>query len=100
MILLPAECPDPPELLDGSFALSDGGESITGTSPRDATATYSCSLGFDLVGADTLACQLGNVWSPTAPGSCQGNCSCPCIMHNSMLSITHYSKCKMCFNFS
>ena len=71
MILSIAECPDPPELIDGSSSLSTG--ESTGTFPRDATATYSCSIEFDLVGVDTLTCQLGNVWSPAAPGSCIGN---------------------------
>lgn len=66
-----AECPDPPELPNGSFSLSEA--QTNGTSARGVIATYACSVGFGLDGEGTLTCQLGNIWSPSAPGICQGN---------------------------
>ena len=36
------------------------------------TTNYTCISGYELVGDSVLTCQVGDVWSPTTPGTCQG----------------------------
>ena len=62
-----AACPAPPELNNGDSALSGGPPSMAG-----ATATYTCDSGYELAGDSVLTCQVGDVWSPATPGTCQG----------------------------
>ncbi|XP_064397086.1 uncharacterized protein LOC135343963 isoform X2 [Halichondria panicea] len=64
-----AVCGDPPALTEGSFSLSTAGEV---PSRRGDTAMYNCSIGYELMGDSLLTCQLGDVWSPASPGTCQG----------------------------
>ena len=35
------------------------------------TANYTCISGYEVAGDSVLTCQVGNVWSPTTPGTCQ-----------------------------
>ena len=45
---------------------ANGAVMMNGVSPED-TANYSCDTGFDLVGAATLTCRDGGMWSPDPP---------------------------------
>lgn len=67
-ISISANC-DPPSLVNGAFILSNAGAP---PSMLGDTANYSCNIGYQLNGASVLSCELGNVWSPEAPGTCQG----------------------------
>nr|CAH0105825.1 unnamed protein product [Daphnia galeata] len=55
-------CPELPPFERGSVT-------VAGLNAND-TATYSCDLGHKLVGAKTITCRLGGVWSATPP-KCQ-----------------------------
>ena len=43
----------------------------TGGTTLGRTATYSCNIGYNLVGSTTRTCQATGMWSGSAP-TCQG----------------------------
>jgi hypothetical protein len=53
---------------------ANGSLSIMGTGPG-STATYSCTMGFDLIGAPTRMCQADGSWSGPEP-TCAVRCPC------------------------
>ena len=54
-----ALCDDPPEIINGMVT-------FTGNSVGD-TATYTCNLGFEMIGINTTTCIQVNVNSATYP---------------------------------
>ena len=54
-----ALCDDPPEIINGMVI-------FTGNSVGD-TATYTCNLGFEMIGINTTTCTQVNVNSATYP---------------------------------
>ena len=62
-----AACMQLPRPTNGDVAISGAG---TG-----ATATYTCTTGFDLVGAGTRTCQADGSWSGAEP-ACAVRCPC------------------------
>ena len=55
----PVTCPD-------LTAPANGQVVVNGMTPGD-TATYSCDMGFELVGVDTVTCEDNGAWSSEPP---------------------------------
>ena len=58
---------------------ANGGVSVTGNSPGD-TATYTCDVGYNLVGAQNLTCGDNGMWSASPP-FCQGAVGMKTVVH-------------------
>ena len=60
----------------GSLTIPDNGTvSHTGGTTFGQTATYSCNIGYNLVGDSNRSCQAEGSWSGSAP-TCEGTYAC------------------------
>ena len=57
---------------------ANGRVSVTGNSPGD-TATYTCDVGYNLVGAQNLTCGGDGMWA--SPPFCQGAVGMKTVLH-------------------
>ena len=55
-----------PKMCHNLTAPDNGEVVVSGTSPGD-TATYSCNMGFELEGVDTVTCGDDGIWSAGLP---------------------------------
>lgn len=61
----PVLCPNPPFIANGVVMLSSN-TTVAGTAAR-----YSCDNGFELIGEETIVCNVAGFWDGQ-PGFCRG----------------------------
>lgn len=65
-----ADCGQPPVVV-GANSSTEGEQTPSGGAAIDSTATYTCFLGYMLVGSATRVCQGNSTWSGSSP-TCEG----------------------------
>ncbi|XP_071094759.1 uncharacterized protein [Haliotis cracherodii] len=68
-------CPPLPSILNGNFEVLKGNDNAHGSVVR-----YSCIVGYDIIGVDTLTCNQG-VWSGNRPLCDKVKCGLPYVDH-------------------